>query len=74
MSKKREKFIRLAEKRANKALHAIRLVGNLSNRNFYQYEESEVKQLTKALEAELTIMKRRFADETNKKGNTFTLN
>ena len=73
MSTKRDKFVELAEKRVNKAMHAIRLIGNLSNRNFYEYDEPDVKQLTKALESELETMRRRFSDETKKKNKVFKL-
>ena len=73
MNRKRDKFIELAEKRVNKAMHAIRLIGNLSNRNFYEYDEADVKQLTKAIESELETMRRRFSDETKKKNKIFTL-
>jgi hypothetical protein len=61
---KREKFIELAEKRTNKAIKAIRLIGNLSNRHFYEYEEREIRLLVKTLETELASMKARF--ESNK--------
>lgn len=73
MTKRREKFVDLAEKRVTKALNAIRLVGNLSNRHFYEYTESDVKQLTKALEDEIATMRRRFSDENKKKEQKFKL-
>ena len=44
---KREKFIRLAENRTNKALDMIRLIGNLSNKAVYDYSEDDVKNAKK---------------------------
>ncbi len=73
MDNKREKFVALAEKRVTKALNAIRLVGNLSNRHFYEYTESDVKQLTKALEDEVATIRRRFTDESKKEEKKFKL-
>lgn len=43
MSQKREKFRELAEARTTKALDAIARIGNLSNRQVYEYEDTEVK-------------------------------
>ncbi len=49
LSTKRLKFRELAEKRTNKALDAIRVIGNLSNRQLYEYDEAEVRKVIKAL-------------------------
>lgn len=53
MSEKNKNFRRLAEKRVNNALRYIRLIGNLSNTNNYEFDEAEVKQVFDVLEAEL---------------------
>ena len=60
MSSKREKFIELAEKRVNRAIKDIQLIGNLSNKNNYQYSDSDIELIVKALENEIREMKIKF--------------
>ena len=45
----REKFVTLAEKRTTKALQAISVIGNLSNKSNYTYTEEDIKKIKKAL-------------------------
>lgn len=58
---KNERFKRLAKQRGERALHDIHLLGNLSNRNNYDYSDNEVRKLFSALEDELKQAKSRFA-------------
>jgi hypothetical protein len=58
--KAREKFVDLAEKRVNKAIKDIQLIGNLSNRSNYKYEEEDVRAIFTALERELKRARERF--------------
>lgn len=57
---RRERFVELAEKRVNRALKDIRLIGNLSNRSNYEYHESDVRKIHGALRSALKDMKARF--------------
>ncbi len=57
---KRERFIRIAESRTNKALEMIRLIGNLSNKNVYEYTAEDVKKIFTVLEQELELAKKQF--------------
>jgi hypothetical protein len=57
---KHAKFRKLAEKRTNKALECIRLIGNLSNRQNYVYEEAEVRKIIKALRDAVSDAESRF--------------
>lgn len=57
---KREKFVRLAENRTNKILEMLRLLGNCSVKNSYEYTEEDVKKIFNALERELKSTKNRF--------------
>ena len=59
-SRRRERFVELAESRVTKALDTLRLVGNLSNRANYEYDESDVRQIVRALEDGIADVKRRF--------------
>ena len=68
----REKFVALAEKRVQKALQSIAVIGNLSNKSNYSYTEDDVKQIKKALLAQVNETIGRF-NSTNNKSNTFSL-
>lgn len=71
--KKHAKFRELAEKRTNKALEAIRLIGNLSNRNTYVYEDAEVRKIVKALKDAVSEVETRFGKSTSRSGGEFKL-
>jgi hypothetical protein len=57
---KRENFIRLAEARVTRAIDAMRVIGNLSNRSNYDYNEEDVKAIINTLQTELTALKAQF--------------
>jgi hypothetical protein len=59
-SKNREKFVKLAETRVNKAIKAIKLVGNLSDKTNYSYTEEDVRKIMTALNKELNSVKSRY--------------
>ncbi|MBQ6654337.1 MAG: hypothetical protein IJM79_02310 [Erysipelotrichaceae bacterium] len=69
METKRDRFVRLAENRTNKLINMFRLLGNLSNRNNYQYSEEDVKKIFTVLEKELKTAKDKFSavDDESKK-------
>lgn len=60
MDNKRENFVRLAEGRTQVALEAIRKLGNLSNRRAYDYTETDIRKITKALKDAVSDLERRF--------------
>ena len=72
-NRKRQKFRELAEKRTNKAIEAIRLIGNLSNRQLYEWEETEVKKIVKALRDSLNEVEARFSQPAGRRGGEFKL-
>ena len=72
-SKKRDKFRDLAEKRTNKALETIRLIGNLSNRQSYAYEDAEVRKIVKALKDAVAEVEARFSTPSGRGGGEFRL-
>ena len=43
MKKSSEKFVELAEKRVNKTIKDLRLIGNLANKANYDYENIDAK-------------------------------
>lgn len=70
---RREKFVDLAEKRVNKALSQIRLIGNLSNRSNYSYTEQDVKLIHRALTKAVNEMKGRFDSKGANENDEFKL-
>lgn len=59
---KSDKFERLANKRVNRVFKQLQLIGNLSNRCHYEYTQDEVKQILKAIEKEIALVKERFSE------------
>jgi ABC-type Fe3+-hydroxamate transport system substrate-binding protein len=73
MSEKREKFVRLAEQRVNRAMREIRLIGNLSNRAAYESTDEDVKKIFRALQKEIEAAKARYGDADAGPGSNFKL-
>ncbi len=67
------KFVELANKRVNKTIKDIQLVGNLSNKAIYSYDEAQAKKIIRALQKELDIMKARFTGSDNNNEDVFRL-
>jgi ribosome recycling factor len=59
-TERRTKFVKLAEGRVQAALSAIRKIGNLSNRRSYDWDDVDVKKISKALREAIGDMERRF--------------
>jgi len=70
---KREKFRELAESRTNKAIEAISRIGNLSNRQIYEYDETEVRKIVRALKEAISKVEGRFQSPRGKSGGGFKL-
>ena len=66
---KKKEFIKLANKRVNKALKIIQLVGNLSNKAHYDYEDKQSNKIISALEFEVKSMKERYKKAKSKGGD-----
>ena len=73
MRDKQQKFIEIAEKRVNRVLEDIRLVGNLSNRNNYSYQDADVSKIFGAIETELKSAKKRFEVSLSSPEHSFKL-
>lgn len=72
-AQKHAKFRELAEKRTNKALDAIRVVGNLANRQLYHYEDAEVRKVIKALRDAVGEAEAKFTRRTGRGTGNFKL-
>jgi len=68
---KRDKFCRLAENRMNNILKQIELLGNLSNRNAYDYTDEDIQKMIKTLKVSVNNLEHCFNNE--KKGKKFSL-
>lgn len=71
--RKHAKFRELAEKRTNKALEAVRLIGNLSNRQTYVFEDAEVRKIVKALRDAVSEVEARFGKRAGRGAGDFRL-
>ena len=66
MDEKRERFVRIAEKRTNKILEQIRLLGNCSNKHNYSYTNEDIKKIFSVIDIELKEAKIKFTSQANK--------
>lgn len=70
---KKDKFKRLAENRTNKILQTLVLLGNLSNKSAYEYDDKEVEKIFNAIQAQVNESKKRFSMNGSAKSKRFTL-
>lgn len=73
MKNNREKFVDLANKRVNRTLKCIKLIGNLSNRSNYQYTEQDVEKIFDALQSEIKVCRNRFRSNGKENEKEFSL-
>jgi hypothetical protein len=73
LDEKREKFRELAEARTNKAIESIGRIGNLSNRQIYEYDPAEVRKVIRALKDAVASVEARFEAPRGKTGGSFKL-
>ena len=66
------RFKRLAEARTEKVLDMLDLIGNLSNKSFYEYSNEEIKTIFETIEKAVKENKEKFS-KNRKKKRRFTL-
>ena len=69
----RAKFVELAEKRVNRALKDLKLIGNLSNRSNYSYTEKDARAIINALQKAVNELKTRFESKGEQEEPLFKL-
>ena len=69
----RERFKSLANIRVNKAIKTLKLIGNLSNKQHYEYDESDAKKIILALENEFKLLRSRFLNVKDNKASKFKI-
>lgn len=62
---KRNRFLKLAEKRTNKILDGLRLLGNCANKSNYSYTDEEVKQMFASIDSQLKRTKALFKEKSD---------
>lgn len=68
---RRDRFLRVAERRTREILHKLRLLGNCSNKSAYSYTDGEVDRIFTAIEEQLNEARARF--EPGRREETFRL-
>lgn len=68
---KTDRFKRIASKRTEKVLDALRKLGNCSNRGIYSYSNEDVSKIFSAVDSEVRRIKVLY--NTQSKSNKFTL-
>jgi predicted transcriptional regulator len=63
---KKERFKRIAEKRVQNIIHAIRNLSGLSNKKVYEWETEQLEKIWKAIDREVENCKNSFNDPESK--------
>jgi hypothetical protein len=72
-AQKREKFVNLAENRTRNAIKAIRVIGKLGNKNAYEFDDTDVQKIVRALNKEIDALKARMSRTGTKETVEFSL-
>lgn len=67
MRDKRKRFVDLAQARVTKAAQMLRLIGNLSNANNYDYSQEDAQKIISALESEMKLLRAKFHTAISKR-------
>jgi hypothetical protein len=57
---KRQRFLRVAERRTNNVLYRLRVLSNCANRHTYEYSGEDVRKIFDAIDKELKIARAKF--------------
>ena len=69
---RRERFVRVAAKRTQRILDAVRALGNCANRTAYQYDSADVQKIFTAIDRELEAARVRFSAKDDRKETLFS--
>jgi len=62
---KRERFVRVAERRTNAILEKVRVLGNCSNKSMYEYTQDDIDRIFKVLNRALRDTKLLFEHKSD---------
>ena len=71
-STKRERFVRIVERRVNKILNDLDSLGKCSNRKNYEYTSEDVREIFRAIENKVKTIKSLY-ESSNQTTNQFVL-
>ena len=60
---RRKRFLRLAEKRTNEVLRKVRILGNCSNRQAYDYDKEDVEKIFSAIDRKVKEVRAKFQSQ-----------
>lgn len=60
MEQKKERFKRLATKRTNAVLKQLKILGNCSNRQLYEYSEDQIDKIFSTIDKKVKEIKNKF--------------
>ena len=66
------RFYRVAEKRTNNVLNALRLLGQCSNARLYEYTDEDIQRMFREIDRELRNARQSFVPHKQSKGFRFT--
>lgn len=73
ISKRRERFEKVASKRVENIINFIDLLGNCSNKNNYEYSQDDVEKMFREIHRALKVASNSFESQVKKSNkNTFT--
>jgi len=64
---RRERFVRVAERRTRNVIERLRILGNCANRGVYEYGATDVDKIFRALERELEQVRHKFDDRIKRR-------
>ena len=66
---KRGNFLKYANKRLSNCVLSLKRLGNLANRSYYEYKDTDQKIILKILKNEIDELKRKFEQSSKQKNN-----
>ena len=64
---RRERFVRIAQKRTQQVLERLRILGHCANRSAYEYSPEDVDKIFATLQRELEDTRRKFDDRVKRR-------
>jgi hypothetical protein len=66
---KRGNFLKYANKRLSNCVLSLKRLGNLANRSYYEFKDSDQKIIFKVLKNEIDELRRKFEQSSKQKNN-----
>lgn len=63
---RQDNFKRIAEARTNKIINTISLLGNLSNKSYYEYTQKQIELIFDSIQQELDTQREKFIEKEKK--------